>query len=295
MENIGFVGIGTMGSRMLKNVLKAGYPVYTYDILPSAQEYAASVGATPLNSSKEVAECCNIVITMVPTFREVEDVVFNEKGLLKGFRKGSMLIDMTSSLPESTRKTEARLREQGIAMIDAPVSGGSLGAEKGTLSIMIGGEDENIERAMPILQTMGTNLTKVGTIGMGHTAKAINNMLFGTTLVAACEALTLGAKEGIDIGTLIEIMQHSSGQCYSVNKIKNFALQDNFKPGFSLDLLVKDVRTAFAIGESLNVPMPVSHAAKEFLMIGQNRGWGKDDNTKMILLSEEQSGTHVSL
>lgn len=293
MKRIGFIGIGLMGSRMCKCILKAGYTVTVTDVNEEAVKELESAGANWKHTPKEVAQASDVIITMLPNSQVVEAVVLGKNGLIEGFKKSDVLIDMSSSLPSSTRMLAEKLEIKGVEMIDAPVSGGPSGAESGTLSVMVGGKEQVFNEIKPILDVLGSKVFYIGGIGAGHVTKAVNNALYATTLVAACETITLGVKAGIDPSKLIEVIGSCSGQCYASNKFKNYTLKRNFKPGFALDLLAKDVDIALTMSSEMKVPMVTSHTAREFLMMGQQKGFGKDDNTRIIEMLEELVGVRV--
>ena len=230
---------------------------------------------------------------MLPNSTIIEDAVLGENGLTMGFVKGSLFIDMSSAIPSSTRMIAKELKKIGVEMLDAPVSGGPHGAETGTLSIMVGGNEEVYNNNKFIFDIMGKNIIYMGGHGAGHITKAVNNALYATTLVAACESILLGTAEGIDPAKLIDAIGNSSGQCYASNKFKNYTLKRNFEPGFALDLLAKDVDIAMSMSHDIQLPMVTCHAARELLLAGQKRGMGKNDNTRVIELLEELINVQV--
>lgn len=297
MKKIGFIGIGTMGSRMAEQVLKAGYPVYVYDILQEPMDTAEKKGAILCSNPADVVRNTDIFITMVRNSREVEEVVFGEKGVLEGIHPGHIFIDMCSAEPGSTKKIAAVMEEHGVRMLDAPVSGGPIGAEKGTLSILVGGEKDVLEEVLPLLQTMGApdKIIHVGGHGAGHTAKAVNNILFGTTMAATCEALALGVKAGVPTDLMVKVISSSSGNSYSINKLKNYVLAGNTNGGFSIALLNKDMGIADHLAEEENMDMPVCRRAREYFLEGIERGWSLLDNSKILALFEETGGIEIQM
>jgi len=214
-EKVGFIGLGAMGVPMSQRLLEAGYPLVVYDVRKEAIEAIVNKGAKGAASPKEVAEQCRKVITIVPNSDAVEQVVFGPGGLLEGMKASDTLIEMTSSYPPSTLKVNQALAAKGVHMIDAPVSGGVVGAVAGTLSVMVGGDEKIFESCRPILSVMGKNLFYIGGIGFGHALKAINNFLSATTLAATSEALILASKLGISPQRAVEVLQVSTGRSYS--------------------------------------------------------------------------------
>ena len=287
-QKVGFIGLGTMGYPMSMNIIKAGYSLAAYDNDPAALEAVEKEGAKGYNYPREVAAESDVVITMLPNSAVVEDVVLGEYGVLEGLTSEKVLIDMSSSQPSSTRMLAKTLGKKDISMLDAPVSGGPPGATEATLSIMVGGEEKTFKQCLPLLKTMGDKLFYVGEAGAGHVAKAINNLLFGTTLAAACEAITLGTKAGIAPEKLVEIISASSGRCYAVDKkFPNIVFPRHFKPGFTTDLLAKDLDIALNLANELNVPTSVCCVAQQLYKTAQQKGFGSEDNTAAIKILEE--------
>jgi len=290
---IGFIGLGTMGNPMVKTLLKVGYEVLVYDISKEAVKKLVEKGAKEADIS-QIGKECDFVITMLPNSQCVEEIVIGEGGLIHSFISGKVLIDMSSSVPQSTVKIANSLKEKGIKMLDAPVSGGPLKAANGTLTIMVGGDKEVFDHSYDILSALGEKIFYIGKTGAGHMVKAINNMLYGTTLVATVEAVVLGAKAGIDLEKLVEVISASSGQCYAASKVKRVVFPRNFKPGFATKLLNKDLEIALGMARELNVPTIISSTAQQIYKIALNReGFAELDNTIIFKLLEEVVGVEV--
>jgi 2-hydroxy-3-oxopropionate reductase len=196
-EFVGFIGVGMMGTPMLRNLVEAGHNVVAYDIDPEAMRRAEEGGAEVASSLREIAETCDPVITILPRSDDVEEVVLGPGGILEHGREGQVLIDMTTAYPLSTKRIAGALSEKGMRMLDAPVSGGVTGAEKGTLSIMVGGDTDLFELCRPLLEAMGRNIFHMGGVGSGHTMKAVNNFLSACTVTATSEAMALATKAGL--------------------------------------------------------------------------------------------------
>jgi len=293
-SRIGFIGLGAMGQPMSKNINKAGYQLSVHDINPAAVQPLVEAGAKNCATPKEVAQQSNVVITMLPNSSIVEKVILGEEGLVEVLPSGSVVIDMSSSQPSSTQMISQVLSKKNINMLDAPVSGGSTGAASGKLSIMVGGEEEVYKRYLPLLQVMGDKIFHVGGAGAGHTVKAVNNLLFGATLAAACEAIVLGVKAGISPEKLVEAISVSSGRCYAVNeKFPKIVFPRHFKPGFSTDLLHKDMDIALTMAKEHKVPLSVCSIAQQLYTIGQQKGFGSLDNTSVIKILEDIVGVEV--
>ena len=291
---IGFIGLGIMGNPMVKTLVKKGHDVYVNDINEESIKKLENIGANR-GDFKKISEECNFIITMLPNSDCVENVVLDQKnGLINYIKSGAVLIDMSSSIPQSTIKISKILKKKNIKMLDAPVSGGPPKAKNGTLTIMVGGEKEVFDLSSPILYTLGEKLFYIGKTGAGHMAKAINNMLYGTTLVATVEAITLGAKAGVDLKKLVEVMDASSGHCYAVSKVGKKVFTRNFEPGFATSLLNKDLKIALSMASDLHVPTIISSAAQQIYELALNeKGFAELDNTVIFKLIEEKLGIKI--
>ncbi len=293
-ERIGFIGIGTMGTPMSKRLLAAGYPLVVFDVKPEAVAPLVELGAEVASSPADLAERCSKAITMLPNSAVVEEVVLGEKGLIHGFAPGSVLIDMSSSAPASTRKLAAILADKGIDMIDAPVSGGVYGAEAGTLAIMVGGKEDIYRECLPVLQAMGKNMFHIGEHGAGDTLKCINNMMFAVNMLGVCEGLVLGVKAGLDPAKIVEVVSKSSGRSFALDtKAVRQILAGNYQPGFTTDLLYKDVDIATTLGRQSGVPMLAANLALQILSVARGRGMNSLDNSSIVKLLEEAAGVTV--
>jgi len=288
---VGFIGLGAMGQPMSRRLLEAGYRLVVHDLRREAVEALVSKGAEAASSARDVAEKCRQVITIVPNSDAVEQVVFGPRGLLEGARAGDILIEMTSAYPPSTLKVHQALSAKGIKMIDAPVSGGVVGAEAGTLSIMVGGEEATFEACRPILSVLGKNLFYIGGIGSGHTLKAINNFLSATTMAATSEALILADKLGLSPQRVIEVLQVSTGRSYATElKFPKFVLPRTFNSGFALDLMYKDIDTVTRMAKEYKVPMFLANLVQQLFGYALSRGGGKkEDHTVIFSYLEEMA------
>lgn len=293
-EKIGLVGTGVMGIPMSKRLLAAGHQLVLYDVKPEAMTPLLEMGAEASSSPADLAERCGKVITMLPNSTIVEEVVLGEKGLSRGFAAGSILMDMSSSVPTSTRKIAAALAERSVEMLDAPVSGGPWGAEAGSLTIMVGGKEEVYQECLPILQAMGKNIFLIGPNGAGHTIKTINNMMFAISMLGVAEGLVLGVKAGLPPEKIIEVVGTGSGRSFALDtKAVRHVLANDYKPGFTTDLLYKDVDIATTLGKQLGVPMLAANLAQQMLGMARGRGMNAMDNSCIIKLLEEAAGVKV--
>lgn len=294
METIGFIGTGIMGTPMGTRLLAAGYPVVVYDTKPEALETLLARGAQAAVSLADLAERCRGVITMLPNSAIVESVVLGTGGLAETLSRGSILIDMSSSIPTSTQKIATALAEKGIEMIDAPVSGGPFGAADGTLAIMVGGKEEIYQECLPILQAMGKNIFHVGGAGAGHTMKTVNNLMSAINTQGMCEALVLGTKAGLDPAKIVEVCSTGSGRSFALElKAKKVILADDYRPGFSTDLMYKDLDIATTLGRQIGVPLLAGNLVRELLAVLRGRGMNAIDYTSLVKLVEEGSGFKI--
>jgi 3-hydroxyisobutyrate dehydrogenase len=295
---IGFIGIGVMGRPMTLNLLKAGHEVTVYARHPdkaSVQE-VLHTGARLAPSSRAVAMASEVVITMVPNSAQVEEVVAGLQGILEGARKGLVIIDMSTIAPATTRKLVEVATSKGVHFLDAPVSGGSQGAEKGTLTIMVGGEQSVFERVRPVLEAMGKkeSIIYAGPSGAGEIVKIINNILVGTIAAATAEALVLGVKAGADLETMTKIIGISTGASWQLsNAFPLRAFNGSFQPGFMTDLLHKDLGLALDLAAENQTPIAMTAQARQLYEMARATGHGRDDYTSVIRVLEEMAGVEV--
>jgi 3-hydroxyisobutyrate dehydrogenase len=295
---IGFIGIGVMGRPMTLNLLKAGHEVTIYARHPdkaSVQEVLRS-GARLAPSARAVAMATEVVITMVPNSAQVEEVVTGPQGILEGARKGLVIIDMSTIAPTTSRKLAEIAASKGVHFLDAPVSGGSQGAENGTLTIMVGGEQSIFERVRPVLEAMGKkgNIIYAGPSGSGEIIKIINNMVAGTIAASTAEALVLGVKAGADLETMIKIIGISSGASWQLsNQFPLRAFNGSFQPGFMTDLLHKDLGLALDLAAENQTPIPMTAEARQLYEMTRASGHGRDDYTSIICVLEQIAGVEV--
>ncbi len=292
-EKLGFVGTGIMGKPMVKNLLKAGYPVLCYDIVPEPLKELAAAGASLAASNKEVAERSEIVITMLPNSPHVEQAVLGPNGVLEGARPGLILLDMSTISPIVSQKVAAEVAKRGVQMVDAPVSGGEKGAIEGTLSIMVGGERAVFDRVLPIFQAMGKTITYIGPIGSGGFVKLANQIIVAINLTAIAEALVLGTKAGIDLELMINALSGGLAGSKCLEQKRNNYLQHAFQPGFKIDLHFKDLGLIMEAGRSLGVPLPTTALVQELFSALRVKGRGQMDHSGVITVLEEMAGVTV--
>jgi 3-hydroxyisobutyrate dehydrogenase len=290
---VGFIGIGNMGQPMTRNLLKAGWKVTVYDVdAEKTRRFASESGATAAASLSELARGSDVVITMLPDGHVVRRVALGkdagDDSLVKGFAKGALIIDMSSSAPVGTRELGDDLRAQGISLIDAPVSGGVKGAVAGTLAIMIGGEKALAERYDSLLAPMGKRF-HVGSLGSGHAAKVLNNYVSAAGLAAAAEAVQVARRFGIEPQTLVDVINASTGRNNSTeNKFAQFILNEKFNSGFALGLMAKDLALAMEVADACGVPAELGHATLELWKKAEQKVGGAADHTEIARFVNEQ-------
>ena len=295
---IGFIGLGVMGSPMAKNILKAGHEVTAYARHPEASttQEAVNAGVKLAPSPRAVAMVSEVVITMVTNSGDVEEVVAGPQGVLEGARKGLIIIDMSTIAPSMSQKLAAAAKERGAAFLDAPVSGGSQGAINGTLTIMVGGERETFDQVRPLLEAMGKkeNIFYVGPSGSGEVVKLVNNMLTGTISAAVAEALVLGVKAGADLEMMTKIIGVSTGANWQLaNQFPLRAFSGSFKPGFMTDLLHKDLGLALEMAAEQRIPAEMTAIARQLFEAARAAGYGRDDYTSVLRVLEKFAGVEV--
>jgi 3-hydroxyisobutyrate dehydrogenase len=293
-DQIGFIGLGNMGVPMAGRLINAGHALVVHDVRPEAARPLLARGATWADSPAEVGAAARTVITILPTSREVREVLLGAKGLLAALRPGSLVLEMTSADPSATRELEREVAARGSALIDAPVSGGVRGAVEGTLAIMVGGDPALLERARPVLAGMGKNIFHAGPVGAGHAIKLVNNMCSGGILALTIEAVAVAARAGVDPARAVEILQASSGRSNaSDNKFPRFILNGAFDAGFAIRLMMKDLDGYGRLAQEAGVPSPVARAAAEVYRLAMARGMAEQDHTAIARIIEEWAGVSL--
>ncbi len=291
-ETIGFVGLGIMGRPMSKNLHKAGYPLVVYDINPEGMKELAELGARTAASSAGVAEVSDIVITMLPDSPDVEAAYLRARGVLEGARPGTLLIDMSTISPTTAIKVAEAAEKRGCGMLDAPVSGGDVGARNGTLSIMVGGKTELFEQARPVFEVMGKPIL-CGASGAGQIVKACNQILVAVTLVGMGEALVLGAKAGVDPEIVVKVLSGGLARCGVLENRGLRVTRRDFAPGFKSRLHYKDLNIIREAGRAFGCSLPASALAHELFGAMQVNGWGELDHSAVVRVIEMLSNTEV--
>jgi 2-hydroxy-3-oxopropionate reductase len=289
---VGFVGLGIMGKPMARNLISAGYDLVLYNrTREKAEDLAAgSDSAEVAESPREVAERSDVVITMLPGPPEVEEVVAGNEGLLTGAGEGDLIVDMSTSSPELARELALAAREKGTSMLDAPVSGGDVGAIDGTLSIMVGGEEEGFERVRPLFETMGATVTHVGPSGAGQVVKACNQIVVALTIEAVSEALVLGSKAGVSPGKVLDVLSGGLAGNKVMEVKREKLLSGVFDPGGRVEFHLKDLRLALDAAREHGVPLPVTALVESMFatLVAAGRG-GWDHSALLVLLDDWSS------
>lgn len=291
---LGFIGLGKMGKPMARNLLKAGHELTVYNRSLKAVKELEELGAAAASSPGEVGKKAEIVCLCVPIGKDVDAVLNGQDGLLTALPKGSLILDHSTIGPEESRQMHSICEEKGIAFLDAPVSGGVGGAEKGTLSIMVGGEEDQFLRAKPVLEVMGKNIYYLGPSGSGNAMKLVNNMLVGISTAAITEAFVLAVKSGLDPEQVFEILCNSSGDSYVLRRhLPNFILKRNFAPAFTLDMLNKDLGLAENFALDQGVRLLIGSLAHQICREAAFSGLGSEDMSAVIKVLEEQNKLEV--
>jgi len=275
--NIAFIGLGTMGTPMVLNLLKANHAVTVYNRTKSKAEAAIAAGAVDADTPKVAAANAEMVITCVSDSPDVEAVVLGPDGIIGGARPGTLLIDMSTISPSVTRDIAQKLAEKEIGMIDAPVSGGSEGAEKGTLSIMVGGEAAAVEKARPILSAMGTTITHVGPVGAGQITKAINQIIVAGTYWSVAEGMALGLKAGLDMEKVVQAVGSGAAASWGLTNRSGNMIENDYPLGFRVRLHQKDLAIALATARELNLPLPMAAYVEQIENGLIAQGYGDED------------------
>ncbi|MGA1318664.1 MAG: NAD(P)-dependent oxidoreductase [Rubrivivax sp.] len=291
---VGFIGLGVMGSPMALNVLKGGHELTVYDRRPEALEPLVAAGARAAASPREVGAASQIVVTMLPEPQHVEQVVLGEDGIAAGMAAGGFVIDMSTIDPVTSQRVGQALKARGIAMVDSPVGKTSEHAVSGTLTLMVGGEPADIERAMPVLRCMGTDTFLCGGPGMGHAMKITNNLLATTIMAANTEVLAIGVKAGLKLELMMEVMKTTMAfnhQLYVAMPKKAFVGDDS--PGFMVKLAGKDVRLAVELARTYGFEALVGRAAQETLDRAGRLGYADRDTAALMKIREDELGIRV--
>lgn len=284
---LGFIGLGIMGKPMAKNLLKAGHSLVVFDINQEAVAEVAAAGAVAVSSPREVASQVPIVITMLPNSPQVKEVVLGTNGVLEGAQPGTIIIDMSSIAPLAAKEVAKAAAEKGVEMLDAPVSGGEPKAIDGSLSIMVGGKQDVFDKCKEILLSMGKSATLCGDIGAGNTTKLANQVIVALNIAAMSEALVLGAKAGVDPEAIFQAIRGGLAGSTVLEAKAPMVLDGNFKPGFKIDLHIKDLSNALETAKEIGVPLMLTSQVMEILQALKVDGKGQSDHSAIVQFYEK--------
>ena len=291
---VGFIGLGIMGTPMSQNLFKAGHSVMVYDLAADRLAEAKAAGLEVAENGAQVAKECEVIVTMLPNSPHVRKLLCGEEGIGKYCRAGTLIIDMTSGAPDDSKEIYAELKKSGVHFIDAPVSGGQPMAIAGTLAIMVGGDKEDFERAKPYLLCMGASATWVGPIGSGNTCKLTNQIIVAVNIAGLAEGLMLAEKAGADTQLVFEAIKGGLAGSTVMNAKAPMMLADNYKPGFRIDLHIKDLTNAVNTGTTCDAPLPLTMQMLDIMKKLSSDGSGSCDHSAIAKYYEELAGTLFS-
>ena len=292
-KKVGFIGLGIMGKPMSKNLLKAGYALVVYDLNTEAVAEVAALGAEKGASPKDVAQKCDIIITMLPNSPHVKEVVLGENGVLDGAKPGTIIVDTSSIAPLVSKEISEKLKQKGVTMLDAPVSGGEPKAIDGTLSIMVGGDEKDFKKVENILKSMGSSVVLVGEIGSGNITKLANQIIVALNIAAMSEAMVLATKSGVDPEKVYQAIRGGLAGSTVLDAKAPMVLNRNFKPGFRIDLHIKDLANALDTAHEVGVPVPLTSQVMEIMQALKVDGKEKQDHSGIVQFYEKLAQIEV--
>ena len=287
--SVGFIGLGNMGNPMALNVLKQGYALTVFDMNPNAIKNVVAAGAKGASSAADVLANADVVFTSLPGSPEVEPFYLAAGGAIEKAKAGAVLIDLSSVLPSTPRKIEAAAKARGLKFLEAPVSGGVIGARAATLAVMTGGDAAVLEQVRPLLDAIGRNIYHVGPAGAANTIKAINNMMSTVNACAMMEGFAVGLKAGLDLKTMADIVKASSGNSNALARVDRALIPRDFEPGFKVALMNKDLETFHAIAKEVHVPVSFSNMAQHYQQSALAAGLGEKDTSVIFTLIEQRA------
>jgi len=292
-DRVGFIGLGIMGAGMTRNLLRANVDLTVYNRTPARMQPLADAGAATAASPAALAANVDVVFLCVSDTPDVEQVLLGDDGVLEGARSGTLVVDMSTISPRATRELAQRLHEAGVAMLDAPVSGGSEGAAKGTLSIMVGGEAADLERARPYLEAMGSTITHVGPISAGQSCKLVNQILVVVNMLAAAEALVFAEAAGLDLERTLEAVVGGAAGSWMLANRGPQVIERDWRPGFTIDLQQKDLRLVLETADENAAPVLATSTVFQLYRTLQREGLGAEGNHALVKALERLSGITV--
>lgn len=292
-EKIGFIGLGIMGSGMVRNLLKAEFDVYVWNRTKTKMDPLIEAGAHAAASPADVAAHATIVITCVSDTNDVEEVILRENGAIYGLEEGDLLIDHSTISPERTRYIAGCLEQKGVHMLDAPISGGSEGAANGTLSIMVGGDEAQFQRATPLFEAMGKTITHVGSIGAGQTVKLVNQILVVVTMLGVGEALLFAQAGGLDLEKTLQAVSGGAAGSWMLSNRGPQVVERDWRPGFTIDLQQKDLRLVLEAADQMGVPALGTSLVFNLYRTLQKQGLGAEGNHALVKALENLTGVEI--
>jgi 2-hydroxy-3-oxopropionate reductase len=290
---IGYIGLGLMGKSIARNILKAGFPVVVHNRSRAAVDELVAEGATAANSPKEVAAQVDIIFTNLPDSPDVEQVVLGKNGIVESARAGLIVIDNSTIKPASARMIAEKLKNIGVYSLDAPVSGGDVGARNATLTIMVGGDEEALTKALPVLQAMGKTITHVGEAGAGQVAKAANQIMVAAQMVAMGELLVFAKKAGVDPRKVIEAIKAGAAQCWTLDIKPPRLFEGNRAPGFKARMQLKDLNIVLETAKEYDVPISATTENAKLFQQMIDLGMGELDNSAVVGVIEKLAGVEI--
>ena len=290
---VGFIGVGHMGRHMARNVAKGGHDMTVFDTRKDAADELLSMGAAWAESPRAVARASEVVFTSLPRPQDIEEVATGEGGILSGAVRGTVYFDLSTTDVYTIQRIEAAAGPRGVAVLDAPVSGGTEGAEAGTLCVMVGGDRSAYDRYKSVLDLIGDKVMYCGELGHGAICKIVNNLMSLSLNVLLSEAFTLGVKAGVDPMTLFKAVSGSSGNTTTIQRFPTGLFNGDFEPGFFLDLAAKDIGLATDMGRALNVPMDLANLVQQRYIDAQNKGLGRLTAVAVARVQEERAGVEI--
>ncbi|MCJ7825106.1 MAG: NAD(P)-dependent oxidoreductase [Anaerolineales bacterium] len=294
VKRIGYIGLGLMGKPIVRNLMKAGFPLTVHNRSQTAVEELIKEGAESADSPRAIAEASDVVFTNLPDTPDVENVVFGEHGIMEGCHPGMIYIDNSTIKPETARKIAAALTERGAHALDAPVSGGDVGAKAGTLAIMVGGSEDAFEEARPIFEAMGKTITYVGESGAGQVAKACNQIMVAAQMVAMGELLLLAEKTGVNPERVIDAIKGGAAQCWTLDNKPPRLFDGNRSPGFKAYMQHKDLGIVLDTARSYGMPLPGTAVNQQLYEAMLQLGMRDLDNSAVIGVLEAISGIQLT-
>ena len=289
-KKIGFIGLGLMGKPMALNIAKANFPLIVYDVREEPLDELAKLGAKVAKSAKEVGRESDIVVVMVSSYSQVKEAAFPPEGALGGMRSGSTLIITSTILPREVEEVEKIAKQSGVVVIDSPVSGGTSRAEEGTLTFMVGGDEEAMRNSEDVLQAMGQHIYHVGKVGQGQAVKIINQILVSANIISVAEAMVMAKKLGLNLPKLVDIISNSGGDSSVFRIMAPLMIAGDFTARAAVNLLTKDTGIIMKTGLELEVPLPISSISYQMWRMAEARGLGQQDASALVKVLGEIAG-----